>query len=145
MQTHTHSQMYIKRDRNLPEQISPYTFTKELIINFPLLKVKQRLSHTKNQASRSTAPATVVPLFMKQRRRTRKSMRRNWDVIPVEVAASALFAEKIAKQCVRQWQPTAEVQQPDTSLWWEAACFVGGGYHHTWLFAPNCKWDWLTE
>lgn len=80
---HTHSQMYIKRDRNLPEQISPYTFTKELIIQLPSPETKQRLSHTKNQASRSTAPATGPSFYEAKEENETINEEGKGDVIPI--------------------------------------------------------------
>lgn len=42
----------INRDAyNLPEQISPYTFTKEFTIQLACPEIKQGLSHTKNKGS----------------------------------------------------------------------------------------------
>lgn len=48
-----------------------------------------------------------------------------------QVAASALFAERWQNgHIIRQWQPSAEVQQPDTSSGERLPASWGGDYHH---------------
>ena len=89
-QRETESEKSKSIEINLPEQISPYTFTKELIIQLPSPEKIKRLSHTKNEASLSTAPA-LVPLFMKQRKRTRNQCRGKVRCYTNQIAASAFL------------------------------------------------------
>lgn len=109
---------------NLPEQISPYTFTKELIVQLPSPEKRQRLSHTKNEASPSTAPA-LAPLFMKQRRRTRNQCRGKGRCYTNQRAASASL-QRAGKTVTLG---DSDSPQLSTATWYspgcEAACFVG--------------------
>lgn len=124
------------------EQISPYTFTKELIIQLPSPEKIKRLSHTKNEASLSTAPA-LVPLFMKQRKRTRNQCRGKVRCYTNQIAASA-FLQRDGKTVILV---DSDSPQLTTGTWYSlAVCWLLCGedvtsvvHSHTWLSAHNCK------